>query len=115
MSILIKDMKMPSAGHVMGVLLYPNGDAYILSDEIPVKRCKAVELPSHGRLIDADKLHMSKFHPLPYTHITPSDVNAESYKRGWNDAIDAIVEDEPTIIEAELKPMEWIKCEESER
>lgn len=49
------------------------------------------------RLIDADALPSVKFHALPYTHITPSDVNAESYKRGWNDAIDAIVDCMPTI------------------
>ena len=49
------------------------------------------------RLIDADKLKNVKFHPLPYTHITPTDADAESYKRGWNDAIDAIVLDAPTI------------------
>jgi len=49
------------------------------------------------RLIDADALPSVKFHALPYTHITPSDVNAESYKRGWNDAIDAIVDCAPTI------------------
>ena len=49
------------------------------------------------RLIDADVMPSVKFHALPYTHITPSDVNAESYKRGWNDAIDAIVDCAPTI------------------
>ena len=49
------------------------------------------------RLIDADNIEKAKFHPLPYTHITPTDADAESYERGWNDAIDAIVENEPTI------------------
>lgn len=59
------------------------------------------------RLIDADKISESKFHPLPYTHITPTDVNAESYKRGWNDAIDAIIADAPTVEEPQ-----WIPCSE---
>lgn len=49
------------------------------------------------RLIDSDALPSVKFHALPYTHITPSDVNVESYERGWNDAIDAIVDCAPTI------------------
>ena len=49
------------------------------------------------RLIDADELLKCKFHPLPYTHITPTDVNAESYKRGWNDALDAVADNAPTI------------------
>ena len=49
------------------------------------------------RLIDADELSMSKFHPVPYTHITPKDADAESYKWGWNDAVDAIMSEAPTI------------------
>lgn len=65
------------------------------------------------RLIDADALKKIKFHPLPYTHITPSDVDAESYKRGWNDAIDAIIENAPTI-EPERKKGKWVdlRCRE---
>ena len=49
------------------------------------------------RLIDADALPKIKFHPLPYTQIVPSDADKESYKRGWNDAVDAIVECTDTI------------------
>ena len=50
-----------------------------------------------SRLIDADELSKVKFHPLPYTHIVPNGENAESYERGWNDAIDAIISDAPTV------------------
>ena len=50
-----------------------------------------------SRLIDADELSKVKFHPLPYTHIVPNGENVQSYERGWNDAIDAIVENQPTI------------------
>ena len=60
------------------------------------------------RAIDADKLGEVKFHSLPYTHITPSDVEAESYKRGWNDAIDSIIENAPTI-GPERKKGKWIR------
>lgn len=49
------------------------------------------------RLIDADALAKVKFHGYPEIEITPSDVNAEAYKRGWNDAIDAIIESAPSI------------------
>lgn len=59
------------------------------------------------RLIDADELDKVKFHPLPYTHITPSDADAESYKRGWNDAIDAIMSEVPTI--EERKKGKWLR------
>lgn len=60
------------------------------------------------RLIDADALNSMKFHDLPYTHIIPYGCEAKSYERGWNDAIDSIVEGEPTI-EPERKKGEWIK------
>ena len=49
------------------------------------------------RLIDADRLVKIKFHGYPEIEIVPSGVNAEAYKRGWNDAIDAIIECEPFI------------------
>lgn len=52
------------------------------------------------RLVDADELNKVKFHPLPYTHIVPADLlkcQTEAYKRGWNDAIDAIMENAPTV------------------
>ena len=59
------------------------------------------------RAIDADALNSIKFHPLPYTHIIPDDVNAESYERGWNDAVDAIIKNAPTI--KERKAGKWIE------
>ena len=49
-----------------------------------------------ARYIDADNLSKAKYHNLPYTHIVPNCENVESYERGWNDAIDAIIENEPT-------------------
>ena len=49
------------------------------------------------RLIDADALANCKFHGWANVEITPSDVNAESYKRGWNDVVDAIIEEAPTV------------------
>lgn len=63
------------------------------------------------RLIDADELNKVKFHELPYTHIVPADLlkpQTEAYERGWNDAIDAIMESAPTI---DAVPR-WIPCEE---
>lgn len=59
--------------------------------------------------IDADELKRIKFHPLPYPHITPTDCNAESYKRGWNDAIDAIVDCQPPADVRENVRGEWRK------
>lgn len=59
-----------------------------------------------SRSIDADALKSIKYHPLPYTHIVPEDVDAEAYERGWNDAVDAVVEYAPTI-EPERKTGQW--------
>lgn len=49
-----------------------------------------------SRYIDADALIKIKFHPLPYQYVVPSDVDKESYVRGWNDVIDGIIETMPT-------------------
>ena len=61
------------------------------------------------RYINADDLLKVKFHPLPYTHIVPADLigqMSEAYERGWNDAIDAIVENAETV---ERKTGKWEK------
>lgn len=49
------------------------------------------------RLIDVDQIHHVKYHGI--AEIYPSDVNIESYKRGWNDALDAVADHScsPTI------------------
>lgn len=64
------------------------------------------------RYIDADELPKVKFHPLPYTHIVPSDLKGlqtDAYERGWNDAIDAIVENAETADVVEQKTGRWIE------
>ena len=59
-----------------------------------------------AKYIKADELNRVKFHPLPYPHITPADIeDAEAYKRGWNDAIDAIIENEPPADVVERKDL----------
>lgn len=59
------------------------------------RRITGEEEMGKPKYIDVYELNKAKFHPLPYTHITPTDADAESYKRGWNDAIDAIVSEAP--------------------
>ena len=58
------------------------------------------------KTFNAEELRKIKCHPLPYTHITPSDVDAESYMRGWNDAVDSIMENASTLIL--VKTGHWI-------
>lgn len=45
------------------------------------------------RLIDADALEEGKFHSIE--NWTP--VESASWQRGWNDAIDAIIDNAPTV------------------
>lgn len=62
------------------------------------------------RLIDADALNKIKFHELPYTHIVPADLlklQTEAYERGWNDAIDAIMESADTIDAEPVRHGRW--------
>ena len=54
------------------------------------------------RLIDAEALKERKF--VGVADWTPTE--ATSWQRGWNDAIDTIIEAQPTI-EAERKMGEW--------
>lgn len=61
-----------------------------------------------SRFINADNLSKAKYHNLPYTHIVPNGENVESYERGWNDAIDAIIENEPTADVRENVEGKWI-------
>lgn len=63
------------------------------------------------RLIDADELDKVKFHELPYTNIVPADLlkhQTEAYERGWNDAIDAIIESADTINAVPVRHGKWI-------
>ena len=73
------------------------------------------------RLIDANELIKVKFHPMPYTHIVPVDLlkeQTEAYERGWNDAIDAIMECVETVESQQWVPVserlpngeEYIQC-----
>ena len=73
MSVLIKGMEMPKKELIL--ILFPDGKVATEEYEIGAK-AKAVEVPPHGRLIDADA--------LPYLDIE------------WEDIVNA-----PTVIETE--------------
>lgn len=57
---------------------------------------KALEMHDDD-LISRHDILSAKFHQLPYTHITPTDTDAESYKRGWNDALDAVADNTSSV------------------
>lgn len=67
------------------------------------------------RMIDADELYRAKFHGVAEI-VPPDEHSPESYKRGWNDAIDAITDESCTpTVEPERKKGRWININDSEK
>lgn len=52
--------------------------------------CPLIELPPHGRLIDIKSVEDGKFVTV-----------GNDYQRWWNGALDSVVDNAPTVIEAE--------------
>ena len=112
MSILIKGMEMPKgcgkcklfdASHTIS-LVAPLGLCRVNGKEIfrvseKADFCPLFHVPPHGRLIDADTLAVHKF-VGDENDISISDGGA-CYRKGWNDAIEAIMENAETIIGGE--------------
>ena len=100
--IVIRGMEMPPEGEYH-MTLYVCNDGYAYFDvdtfQVDEDRFEAVPLPKgHGRLIDANKVTDAKF--------LPEEASVSEYARGWNDALDAIKENAPSIIQPETKPAE---------
>jgi len=55
MSILIKGMKMPKGTNELRLIIHPNGQV-IISKQTYWEETEAIEVPAHGRLIDANSL-----------------------------------------------------------
>ena len=64
--------------------------------EYRLDNCPLGYVPPHGRLVDADELAVHKFVGAEHD-ISIADGEA-CYRRGWNDAIEAIIENAETII-----------------
>lgn len=60
------------------------------------------------RLINVDEIYRAKFHGVAEI-FPPDEQNVESYKRGWNDALDAVADDSCTLT---IEPHKWIPCSE---
>lgn len=58
MSVYIKSMEMPKPGQIVLVEIDENGDVFAAYDggRTKLTQYKAVHVPGHGRLIDADAL-----------------------------------------------------------
>lgn len=119
MSILIKGMEMPKSCDDCCVnvdcwcmaTIKPNdysNDVYdYMNNGTKPDWCPLIEIPPHGRLIDASEISEHKYATIPQYRKeiaegkTKSDDEAIAFKHGWNYAIDSIIENAPTIIEAE--------------
>ena len=118
MSVLIKGMEMPPSCRYCEfrhMSLTQNAFCTAAQETIDymaertkrLDNCPLIELPPHGRLIDADEISKHKYATIPPYRKEYSDGKPKSedeviaFKFGWNDAIDAIVANAPTIIEAE--------------
>lgn len=107
MSVLIHDMEMPQSCDDCrlnnGISCYAvpeyTEDGVVGRTEDRPDWCPLVPVPPHGRLIDADALVVHKFDGAKHD-ISIEDGGA-CYCRGWNDAIEAIMENAKTIIGGE--------------
>lgn len=103
MSILIRGMEMPKEGFVEILICYDGtvqqtGKSYRIDGidyytpyvgKMPVM-CKAIPVPQHGRLIDADALKIEMM-----------DENLDGYQgHSWRE-VGQIIDDAPTVIPAE--------------
>lgn len=100
MSVLIKNMEMPQkCGQCK--LFHAEQPMYCIVDKnyrtvgapygMPRPDwCPLIELPTHGRLIDIKSVEYGKFIAV-----------GNEYQRWWNGALDSVIDNAPTVIEAE--------------
>ena len=88
MSILIRGMAMPkncTGCKICCGLPYQHRDVKGRRPDCPL-----VELPPHGRLIDIKSVEEGKFVTV-----------GNDYQRWWNGALESVIDNAPTVIEAE--------------
>lgn len=113
MSVLIKGMEMPHDCEVCPCLQYFHGRRFIcgithtvIGEADKLRNCPLIEIPPHGRLIDADLLmrefekaqNTMKQHGQEYSCSflsTSQEISTEWY------CVEDILDDAPTVIEAE--------------
>ena len=104
MSVIVKGMEMPKScskcrwfdmGGGYGyqcTLLHKSFDMWNKISVARDKECPLIELPPHGRLIDIKSVEDGKFVTV-----------GNDYQRWWNGALDSVIDNAPTVIEAEGK------------
>ena len=131
-SVLVKGMEMPKNCNdcplnydsidcmVADIALREKGGGDFLFEHERSSNCPLISIPRHGRLIDADKITEHKYATIPPHRKEYADGKPKSseeiiaFKFGWNYAIDAIVENAPTIIPASDEDTNVLSKEEGE-
>ena len=102
MSVIVKGMEMPKScskcrwfdmGGGYGyqcTLLHKSFDMWNKISVARDKECPLIELPPHGRLIDIKSVEDGKFVTV-----------GNDYQRWWNGALESVIDNAPTVIEAE--------------
>lgn len=114
--LLIKGMEMPKTCAVCRLLFlgqvcalnrkikyFDEGDKY-RHPHCPLVECK--ESPAGFRLIDANRVTLAKF--------SEHTAYLEEYAKGWNNALDAIKDNAPTINAVEIIGTDIVRCYEIE-
>lgn len=98
MSVYIKGMEMPTGDEMLCINIFPDGKVTSHFDLRCMPVAKAVPVPPHGRLIDADALleHME----TEADNFKPRNMYDDGLLAGYNAAIRTIRETAPTIIPA---------------
>lgn len=115
-SVLIKGMEMPK--NCKQCFYRGSGCRSNKHNNGRPQDCLLIEIPPHGRLIDAAEISEHKYTTIPSYRKKYADGKPKSseeiiaFKLGWNYAIDAIVENAPTIITASDKDINVLGKEE---
>lgn len=105
MSVIVKGMEMPPSCYLCGLTdtSFIHCEAFsptkLLEDDCEERRpdwCPLIELPSHGRLIDADYLK---------EHLYQCEINGRPLHRMFTeiDELFDVIDNVPTVLEAEVE------------
>lgn len=102
MSVLIKDIEMPTGCSALTLKVWPDGQVEIIDADGEWKTSEAVPITSHGRLIDEDALHKLFEDQWNYLQVLDWNENptAEAMQSGINWCINTMHDDAPTVIPA---------------
>jgi len=104
--IYIPGMEMPKRGEFSHIRIYDNGEVTIESGGVEYPVAKAVAVPDHGRLVDADalKARVQKLQEWLWDKLTDADVGIvteDDIRYRIAEESEEFIDDAPTIIPAD--------------